>query len=67
MASYIWNFLAKNETKKNINADVNVPKSFLKNIFKIETIKRWNGEYLTTNKGDVTKNFFPTLFLKDLK
>ena len=54
-------WLAKNATKKNINTDVNFPKSYLKNIFKFKTIEKWNCEYLTTDKGDITKKFFPTI------
>ena len=54
-------WLAKNATKKNINVDVNVPKSYLKNIFKFKTIEKWNCEYLATDKGNITKKFFPTI------
>ena len=40
--------LAENATKKNINVHVNVPKSFLKNVFKFETIEKCSCEYITT-------------------
>ena len=55
-----------NVTKKNINVDGNAPKSYLKNIIKFETIEKWNCEYLTADKGDISKKFFQ-LFLKDFK
>ena len=48
-------------TKKNNNVDVNAPKSHLKNVFKFETIGKWNCEYITADKGDITKKFFPTI------
>ena len=40
---------------------MNVPKSYQKNIFKFKTIEKWNCEYPTINKGDITKTFFPTI------
>ena len=54
-------WLSKNATKKNINVDVNVPKSYLKNTFKFETVEKWNREYLTIDKGDIAKMFFPII------
>ena len=44
-----------------VNVDVNVPKSYLKNIFKFKTIEKWNCEYLATDKGNITKKIFPTI------
>ncbi|GFT05202.1 RNase H domain-containing protein [Trichonephila clavipes] len=55
-------WLAKAATKRKIDIDVNIPKSFYKKITKERKVKSWNQEYLISNKGSITKrNFFPPL------
>ncbi|GFY36301.1 transposable element Tc3 transposase [Trichonephila clavipes] len=54
-------WLAKAATKRKIDIDVNIPKSFYKKITKERMVKSWNQEYLISNKGNITKNFFPTI------
>ncbi|GFT41702.1 RNase H domain-containing protein [Trichonephila clavipes] len=55
------NWLAKAATKRKIDIDVNIPKSFYKKITKERMVKSWNQEYLISNKGSITKKFFPTI------
>ncbi|GFV54204.1 uncharacterized protein TNCV_1496811 [Trichonephila clavipes] len=55
------NWLAKAATKRKIDIDVNIPKSFYKKITKERTVKSWNQECLISNKGSITKKFFPTI------
>ncbi|GFV60318.1 hypothetical protein TNCV_3469541 [Trichonephila clavipes] len=43
-------WLAKAATKRKIDIDVNIPKSFYK-ITKERMVKSWNQEYLISNKG----------------
>ncbi|GFX35229.1 putative 115 kDa protein in type-1 retrotransposable element R1DM [Trichonephila clavipes] len=54
-------WLAKAATKRKIDIDVNIPKSFYKKIMKERIVKSWNQEYLISNKGSITKKFFPTI------
>ena len=54
-------YLAKNATKKNINADANVPKSYLKNIFNLKQLKNGIISILLQVKKNITKKFFPTI------
>ncbi|GFU75066.1 RNase H domain-containing protein [Trichonephila clavipes] len=54
-------WLAKAATKRKIDIDVNIPKSFYKKITKERMVKSWNQEYLISNKGSITKKFFPPL------
>ncbi|GFU51300.1 DUF1758 domain-containing protein [Trichonephila clavipes] len=54
-------WLAKAATKRKIDIDVNIPKSFYKKITKERMVKSWNQEYLMSNKGSITKKFFPTI------
>lgn len=54
-------WLAKNATRNDINVDVNIPKSYFKKMFKSKIIELWNHEYLTTDKGYITKKFFPNI------
>ncbi|GFX89235.1 RNase H domain-containing protein [Trichonephila clavipes] len=54
-------WLAKAATKRKIDIDVNIPKSFSKKITKERMVKSWNQEYLISNKGRITKKFFPTI------
>ncbi|GFU76807.1 homeodomain-interacting protein kinase 2 [Trichonephila clavipes] len=54
-------WLAKAATKRKIDIDVNIPKSFYKKITKERMEKFWNQEYLISNKGSITKKFFPTI------
>ncbi|GFU44280.1 RNase H domain-containing protein [Trichonephila clavipes] len=54
-------WLAKAATKRKIDIDVNIPKSFYKKITKERMVKSWNQEYLVSNKGSITKKFFPTI------
>ncbi|GFW86797.1 RNase H domain-containing protein [Trichonephila clavipes] len=54
-------WLAKAATKRKIDIDVNIPKSFYKKITNEGMMKSWNQEYLISNKGSITKNFFPTI------
>ncbi|GFX00621.1 RNase H domain-containing protein [Trichonephila clavipes] len=51
-------WLAKAATKRKIDIDVNIPKSFYKKITNEIMMKSWNQEYLISNKGSLTKNFF---------
>ncbi|GFW34589.1 uncharacterized protein TNCV_952171 [Trichonephila clavipes] len=55
------NWLAKAATKRKIDIDVNIPKSFYKKITNERMMKSWNQEYLISNKGSITKKFFPTI------
>ncbi|GFV45188.1 RNase H domain-containing protein [Trichonephila clavipes] len=54
-------WLAKAATKRRIDIDVNIPKSFYKKITKERMVKSWNQEYLISNKRSITKKFFPPL------
>ncbi|GFX26893.1 integrase catalytic domain-containing protein [Trichonephila clavipes] len=54
-------WLAKAATKRKIDIDVNIPKSFYKKITNERMMKSWNQEYLISNKGSITKKFFPTI------
>ncbi|GFT91010.1 retrovirus-related Pol polyprotein from type-1 retrotransposable element R1 [Trichonephila clavipes] len=54
-------WLAKAATKRKIDIDVNIPKSFYKKITNEKMMKSWNQEYLISNKGSITKKFFPTI------
>ncbi|GFW94307.1 RNase H domain-containing protein [Trichonephila clavipes] len=54
-------WLAKAATKRKIDIDVNIPKSFYKKIMKERMMKSWNQEYLISNKGSIAKKFFPTI------
>ncbi|GFT15642.1 putative 115 kDa protein in type-1 retrotransposable element R1DM [Trichonephila clavipes] len=54
-------WLAKATTKRKIDIDVNIPKSVYKKITKERIVKSWNQEYLISNKGSITKKFFPTI------
>ncbi|GFT84750.1 RNase H domain-containing protein [Trichonephila clavipes] len=54
-------WLAKAATKRKIDIDVNIPKSFYKKITNERMMKSWNQEYLISNKGSITKKFFPPL------
>ncbi|GFX13750.1 uncharacterized protein TNCV_599591 [Trichonephila clavipes] len=54
-------WLAKAATKRKIDIDVNIPKSFYKKITNERMMKSWNHEYLISNKGSITKKFFPTI------
>ncbi|GFU75372.1 uncharacterized protein TNCV_2941271 [Trichonephila clavipes] len=54
-------WLAKAATKRKIDIDVNIPKSFYKKITNEGMMKSWNQEYLISNKGSITKKFFPTI------
>ncbi|GFS62023.1 uncharacterized protein TNCV_2592921 [Trichonephila clavipes] len=54
-------WLAKAATKRKIDIDVNIPKLFYKKITKERMVKSWNQEYLISNKGSITKKFFPTI------
>ncbi|GFT96440.1 uncharacterized protein TNCV_5021661 [Trichonephila clavipes] len=54
-------WLAKAATKRKIDIDVNIPKSFYKKIMNERMMKSWNQEYLISNKGSITKKFFPTI------
>ncbi|GFW99048.1 uncharacterized protein TNCV_1782671 [Trichonephila clavipes] len=54
-------WLAKAATKRKIDIDVNIPKSFYKKMMKERMVKSWNQEYLISNKGSITKKFFPTI------
>ncbi|GFW28062.1 RNase H domain-containing protein [Trichonephila clavipes] len=54
-------WLAKAATKSKIDIDVNIPKSFYKKITNEKMMKSWNQEYLISNKGSITKKFFPPL------
>ncbi|GFT76568.1 RNase H domain-containing protein [Trichonephila clavipes] len=54
-------WLAKAATKRKIDIDVNIPKSFYKKITKEKMVKSWNQEYLISNKWSITKKFFPTI------
>ncbi|GFU52807.1 putative 115 kDa protein in type-1 retrotransposable element R1DM [Trichonephila clavipes] len=54
-------WLAKAATKRKIDIDVNIPKSFYKKITKERMVKSLNQEYLISNKGSITKKFFPTI------
>ncbi|GFX92908.1 uncharacterized protein TNCV_914581 [Trichonephila clavipes] len=55
-------WLAKAATKRKIDIDVNIPKSlFYKKITNERIMKSWNQEYLISNKGSITKKFFPTI------
>ncbi|GFS62497.1 hypothetical protein TNCV_1262791 [Trichonephila clavipes] len=54
-------WLAKAATKRKIDIGVNIPKSFYKKITKERMVKSWDQEYLISNKGSITKNFFPTI------
>ncbi|GFW94546.1 uncharacterized protein TNCV_3904561 [Trichonephila clavipes] len=54
-------WLAKAATKRKIDIDVNIPKSFYKRITKERMVKSWNQEYLFSNKESITKKFFPTI------
>ncbi|GFW34506.1 RNase H domain-containing protein [Trichonephila clavipes] len=54
-------WLARAATKRKIDIDVNIPKSFYKKITKERMVKSWNQEYLISNKGSITKKFFPTI------
>ncbi|GFX18018.1 uncharacterized protein TNCV_1576971 [Trichonephila clavipes] len=51
-------WLAKAATKRKIDIDVNIPKSFYKKITNERMMKSWNQEYLISNKGSITKKFF---------
>ncbi|GFX33001.1 probable protein phosphatase CG10417 [Trichonephila clavipes] len=53
--------LAKAATKRKTDIDVNIPKSFYKKITNERMMKSWNQEYLISNKGSITKKFFPTI------
>ncbi|GFS60266.1 RNase H domain-containing protein [Trichonephila clavipes] len=54
-------WLAKAATKRKIDIDANIPKSFYKKIANERVMKSWNQEYLISNKGSITKKFFPTI------
>ncbi|GFW62881.1 uncharacterized protein TNCV_4452301 [Trichonephila clavipes] len=54
-------WLAKAATKRKIDIDVNIPKSFYKKITNERMMKSWNQEYLISYKGSITKKFFPTI------
>ncbi|GFV06862.1 RNase H domain-containing protein [Trichonephila clavipes] len=54
-------WLAKAATKRKIDIEVNIPKSFYKKSTKERMVKSWNQEYLISNKGSITKKFFPPL------
>ncbi|GFX98807.1 uncharacterized protein TNCV_1503831 [Trichonephila clavipes] len=54
-------WLAKAATKRKIDIDVNIPKLFYKKITNERMMKCWNQEYLISNKGSITKKFFPTI------
>ncbi|GFV89124.1 retrovirus-related Pol polyprotein from type-1 retrotransposable element R1 [Trichonephila clavipes] len=54
-------WLAKAATKRKIDIDVNIPKSFYKKITNERMMKSWNQEYLISNKGSITKKIFPTI------
>ncbi|GFX79713.1 uncharacterized protein TNCV_2746321 [Trichonephila clavipes] len=54
-------WLAKAATKRKIDIDVNIPKSFYKKITNERMMKCWNQENLISNKGSITKKFFPTI------
>ncbi|GFU78459.1 hypothetical protein TNCV_2300711 [Trichonephila clavipes] len=54
-------WLAKAATKRKIDIDINIPKSFYKKITNERMMKSWNQEYLISNKGSITKKFFPTI------
>ncbi|GFV56581.1 RNase H domain-containing protein [Trichonephila clavipes] len=54
-------WLSKAATKRKIDIDVNIPKSFYKKITKERMVKSWNQKYLISNKGSITKKFFPTI------
>ncbi|GFT37047.1 acetoacetyl-CoA synthetase [Trichonephila clavipes] len=54
-------WLAKAATKRKIDIDVNIPKSFYKKITNERMMKSWNQEYLISNKGSITKKFFSPL------
>ena len=58
-------YLAKNATKKNINADANVPKSYLKNIFNLKQLKNGIISILLQIREMLQKSSFQ-LFLKEL-
>ncbi|GFX04638.1 uncharacterized protein TNCV_2773691 [Trichonephila clavipes] len=60
-------WLAKAATKRKIDIDVNIPKSFYKKIMKERMMKSWNQEYLISNKGSITKKFFPTINMRAFK
>ncbi|GFU14067.1 RNase H domain-containing protein [Trichonephila clavipes] len=51
-------WLAKAATKRKIDIEVNIPKSFYKKSTKERMVKSWNQEYLISNKGSITKKFF---------
>ncbi|GFW04868.1 hypothetical protein TNCV_4881031 [Trichonephila clavipes] len=53
-------WLAKAATEREIDIAVNIPKSFYK-ITKERMVKSWNQEYLISNKGSLTRNFFSSI------
>ncbi|GFX08561.1 uncharacterized protein TNCV_4170601 [Trichonephila clavipes] len=54
-------WLPKAATKRKIDIDVNISKSFYKKITNERMMKCWNQKYLISNKGSITKKIFPTI------
>ncbi|GFV08230.1 RNase H domain-containing protein [Trichonephila clavipes] len=58
-------WLARAATKREIDIEFNIPKSFYKKIMKERMVKSWDQEYFVSNKASLTKKFLPTISSRD--